>query len=381
MEAIKTKIDQKLINILLLNSSFIDNPSLLNGKMGISIFFFHLARETGNRIYEDYAEELIDEIYEEITIETPLDFADGLAGIGWGIEYLAQNNFIEANTDEVLEEFDNRLLNELIYNTPKEIGLLHGLAGLGAYFLKRIQNHASNDHKIQTLTNKKNLIHLIDELERRLSDNHIIELLTGNKQPFETQTPVTKANTKTTGTVETFDISWDYPALIWFLSDLHEENIFNFKVGKIIECLIMPLKIETNLPQLCSNQLLLTLALTKLLQTLKAQETTGTVQTIETVIHRLKEGINRESIKIELSHKNTVRHGTFGVAWIYMQLYKLTSNNHYKAEQGYWLDQDILAKAYVIGDEISEESEKDREMAYGLLDGLAGLVFIKYLPF
>ena len=94
--------DQHIINTLLLNASFI-----MHGKMGITIFFFQLARQTKNQIYEDYAGELIDEIYEEITANTPVDFENGLAGIGWGIENLIENEFIEANTDKVLEELDN----------------------------------------------------------------------------------------------------------------------------------------------------------------------------------------------------------------------------------------------------------------------------------
>ena len=93
---------EHITNNLLLNASFIDNLGLLHGKMEISICFFHLARQTGNKTYEDFAGELIDEVYEEITADTPLDFESGLAGIGWGIEYFAQNGFIEADTNEVL---------------------------------------------------------------------------------------------------------------------------------------------------------------------------------------------------------------------------------------------------------------------------------------
>jgi glycosyltransferase involved in cell wall biosynthesis len=44
-------IVQRIINGLLLHSSFIDNLGLLNGKMGVSIFFYHLSRKTGNTIY------------------------------------------------------------------------------------------------------------------------------------------------------------------------------------------------------------------------------------------------------------------------------------------------------------------------------------------
>ena len=86
---------QRITNTLLLNASFIGNLGLMHGKMGIAIYFFHLAQETKNQIYEDYAGELIDEIYDEISTTTPLDFENGLAGIGWGIEYLVQNGFIE----------------------------------------------------------------------------------------------------------------------------------------------------------------------------------------------------------------------------------------------------------------------------------------------
>jgi lantibiotic modifying enzyme len=93
---------QRIANVLLLNASFIDSIGLLNGKTGISIFFYEYGRYTGNKIYTDYAGELIDEIYEEIAQNTPLSFAGGLTGIGWGIEYLVNNKFIDADTDEVL---------------------------------------------------------------------------------------------------------------------------------------------------------------------------------------------------------------------------------------------------------------------------------------
>lgn len=265
--------NQRITNILLLNASFIDNLGLMHGKMGIAIYFFHLARETQNQIYEDYAGELIDEIYEEITLETSLDFENGLAGIGWGIEYLVQNGFIEADTDEVLEEFDNKLFKQLVYSTPQNIGLLNGLTGLGAYFLKRVQNPQANDESIQTLTNKQTLIHLIDQLDRRTQDIGAIihepesELqVTGFKFQVEPETSNLKpvASNLKPETKPTFDLLWDYPVLLWFLAELHAQNIFNFKVETIIQRLIEPLSEELNYPQQHSNRLLLALALQKL---------------------------------------------------------------------------------------------------------------------
>jgi len=197
----ETDYEKRIVNVLLLNSSFIENIGLMHGKMGISIFFFHLARKTKNSINKNYAGELIDEIYEKISTNIPANFENGLAGIGWGIEYLAQNGFIEADTDEMLEEFDNRLFQALIYKTPQEIRLLDGQVGLGAYFLKRIQNPISNDEKVPTLTNKQTYFHLIKGLKLLLEsfnflladtpNCHLVLACDGNfKKVIELATPL-----------------------------------------------------------------------------------------------------------------------------------------------------------------------------------------------
>ena len=63
------KKDESLLRIarfLMLHGSFTNNLGLINGKMGIIIFFFHLSRYTRKKIFEDFAGEMIDEIYKEI---------------------------------------------------------------------------------------------------------------------------------------------------------------------------------------------------------------------------------------------------------------------------------------------------------------------------
>ena len=48
---------RRIANVLLLNASYIDNPGLLNVKMGIAIFFYHFSRYTTKKILEEYANE------------------------------------------------------------------------------------------------------------------------------------------------------------------------------------------------------------------------------------------------------------------------------------------------------------------------------------
>lgn len=162
---LKQKMDthlQRIVNVLLLNASFIPNHGLLNGKMGIAIFIYHYARYTKNAIYTCYAGELIDEIYEEINKNTPIDFADGLTGIGWGIEYLAKNGFVEADTDKALAEIDATISQVITEGVWDNLTLQH-LADCGYYFISRLKEKDSG----KILFNKKhNLLLLLSECER-----------------------------------------------------------------------------------------------------------------------------------------------------------------------------------------------------------------------
>lgn len=167
---LKKRIDERLkriANFLLLNASFTDNLGLLNGKMGVAIFFYKYSLYTGIKIFEDYAGELIDEIYEEINVNSPIDFADGLTGIGWGIEYLAENKFVEGSTDHALTEIDNAVYRSSI-NTPFPLKSDNDLFGYGLYFIARLRENGKDDDNLSTLFKKQHLIYLTDECERIL---------------------------------------------------------------------------------------------------------------------------------------------------------------------------------------------------------------------
>ena len=80
---------QNIANHLIINCSFSKNIGLLYGTMGIIIFFYHYARYSKNRVYEEFAETLLNDFAEQIHSHLPIDFENGYLGIGWGIKYLA----------------------------------------------------------------------------------------------------------------------------------------------------------------------------------------------------------------------------------------------------------------------------------------------------
>ena len=107
---------QRISSVLLINGGFLDNPGLYSGETGLVLFFFHYARHTQNGLYRKYSFDLIEKIQNRIHQETPINYKQGLSGIGSTIEYLVKEGYIEADTDEALEDIDNRIF--FTYNLP-----------------------------------------------------------------------------------------------------------------------------------------------------------------------------------------------------------------------------------------------------------------------
>ena len=103
-------LDDQIIYQLLLRSSNGKDIGLLHGKMGLILFFVHFHKHTNCQIYNNTADELMDELLKEIHNALPVTFSKGLSGIGWGVEYLIQNGFINDDSLEVCKEMDNKIM-------------------------------------------------------------------------------------------------------------------------------------------------------------------------------------------------------------------------------------------------------------------------------
>jgi lantibiotic modifying enzyme len=351
--AIQFSRQQRITNCLLLNASFIDNLGLLHGKMGIAIYFFHLARETKNQIYEDYAGELIDEIYDEISAKTAVDFENGLAGIGWGIEYLVDNGFIDADTNEVLEDFDNRIIHEITYHSPENADILKGISGYIVYFIKRIKKGSEKKPALKRALLKAILL-LQKYIDKNDSDlNHLW------KEP------------------EKFDIAWNYTSVLWILAELYHAKLYKKETEQIIKKLLSALESQSSLPQLHSHRLLLALILEKLRQT-------GTEilfdSDIAELLKKLTAEIKREKIKEEIETNSAfIRNGASGISIIYQQFFLLNCNPQYNKEVLYWkscsLELPESDQGYA-GFDVDKGNERD---AFGIMNGLAGIALIELI--
>lgn len=165
----------KLADMLIINGTLLESPGLWYGRTGVAIFFFHYGHYTKLELFEEYAVEIIEQIQKTIHQDSPVDYSRGLAGIGVGIEYLAQNGFLDINTNEILEDFDFKIIHEVKHKHHKNGSLHNELIGLGKYLFLRLINPQIACNEINMLANKHAITQIVKKIED--TDHYLPDVL------------------------------------------------------------------------------------------------------------------------------------------------------------------------------------------------------------
>lgn len=113
---------ERIANVLVLNSTFIKDPGLMNGKAGVALFLHHIARRQGGKsVFREFASDFMSDVVEALHEGMKPDFANGLTGIGWTVDYLLHHGFEEGDADELLEDIDLRISSEAAGEQTAEI--------------------------------------------------------------------------------------------------------------------------------------------------------------------------------------------------------------------------------------------------------------------
>lgn len=128
---------------IILNAFNLNDPGLYRGKMGIILYFYIFSRYYNEQIYEDFASELLLDLFGEINTQIPFFFDDGLCGIGWGIEFLVQHNYISGETNEILSDADQFIM-QIDPARLVDDKMDKGLLGLVHYVTIRLTSIARN---------------------------------------------------------------------------------------------------------------------------------------------------------------------------------------------------------------------------------------------
>ena len=324
-----------------------DNPGLFHGCTGIAIFYYHLARLTGNYGYEKIADNLVDKAFRNLNSLAPVDFEKGLTGIGWGMEYLVQNGFAEGNTDDILEEVDNKVFKLLNEETINSFELTNGLSGYLLYLISRLKNRTSPDSMPQQI-NRELFIMAI---------NKLYELVTPQFQFIVRDF--------------FFDLFWRFPVMLFALSEAFNLNIYNQK----IICMIrqwLP-NFEAYIPSLHINRLYLATVLRRI--HIQIPESRLERQ-IRLLLYSTEFKALLSEIDIELK---SVRYGLPGFMIVLDQAARLIP-------AGYPNYNELIESLKVLRNDFvksinsfNPEDFKPKQVMYGLSEGITGLALMAIL--
>ncbi|GHT29264.1 hypothetical protein FACS189432_08300 [Bacteroidia bacterium] len=120
-------------NLLAQYGSFTKEIGWMNGKMGVAVFLYKYARIFSNENIRLYAEEIVNEVMDEINENISLSIEKGISGIAISVMYLLKNNYIQEEDNDILVEIDNFITANIFAN----IDLKADDYFLGLYFFHR----------------------------------------------------------------------------------------------------------------------------------------------------------------------------------------------------------------------------------------------------
>lgn len=150
----------RIINHLIIHSFQSNDLGMFYGRMGLAITFYTLGSRLHEDLYSNYGNELLESILMNLDRTIPKDFANGLCGIGWGIEYLIHNGLIESASDNLLEDFDKIIMEEKL--NMSDLSLESGMEGFFHYILAHINGCAARNEKVPF--NKTYLTYLYEQV-------------------------------------------------------------------------------------------------------------------------------------------------------------------------------------------------------------------------
>lgn len=126
---------------------------LFDGKMGLCIYWYIQARCFNDITYETLASELLDSVYEELSMKKyEPDLENGIIGIAFAIDFLLINGFVDGNKEEVLNDVDDTIYRNLYFEhiNNKNMRSIVDKDELwaGFYFAKRLQDNDISSEKV-----------------------------------------------------------------------------------------------------------------------------------------------------------------------------------------------------------------------------------------
>lgn len=118
---------RKVADYLLLRSSHIQEIGLFHGKMGVAVALYMYSSKYNDKLMEEYAWDLFQQVYDKVHIDMPVGLETGLAGIGYGTTLLYKYGLVSCDLNEILMDVDSKIMER----DPRRMTDLSARTGLG----------------------------------------------------------------------------------------------------------------------------------------------------------------------------------------------------------------------------------------------------------
>lgn len=129
---------RRIADYLILKSLFVRDVGLFQGKMGIVVALYAYANRHGDKLLEEYAWDLLQQIYDGVHTDMPVGLEHGLAGIGYGTTLLQKYGFVDCDLNAILADIDAKIM-ERDPRRMADCSVRTGSGGLLLYLAFRLE--------------------------------------------------------------------------------------------------------------------------------------------------------------------------------------------------------------------------------------------------
>ena len=94
----------KIADYLIFYNRRVRDIGLFHGKIGIVVALATYAKKYNDKILKDFAWDLYEDVFNNITSDMPIGIESGLAGIGYGTTLLKQLDFVNCDLNDILPD-------------------------------------------------------------------------------------------------------------------------------------------------------------------------------------------------------------------------------------------------------------------------------------
>lgn len=376
-EAIKKKLDliADVIYEGIETNSINNMMGVYNGNFGILLFLYTYSKYSQDKKFAELTDKYTDQLLETLGSKYELyTFCSGLSGILYLFEYLKENDFIDIDTSEIRELFDNYIIRCMNMDIQKGYyDFMHGALGAGLYFMKTDTHSQEIDKLLDFLYNTaekdtdkntfswKSILGISGDFGYNIALSHGMSSIVlflcrlykkGYSHPY--------LNPLLNGTVH-YLLSQEIDPDVYgsCFPSQSKENITKGRMGW------------------CYGDLGVAYSIWNAGKIMKNKD--WQQKSIDVFNH----SITRKSVEDSMVMDAGICHGSSGIALFFNRMYQETKEVKYREARDYWLNETLNLSKFKEGlaGYLTYAKDLDVNPDYSLLTGIAGigLVFLSYL--